>query len=78
MTVYFSDRPERISGHTPTEEFVSEWGVGKDNFQSNPPNPPKRGTVPDPLSDYMKAGRWNVDDALGPMVKAFKKEHHMK
>lgn len=38
MTVYFSDRPERISGHTPTEAFVSEWGVGEDNFQSNPPN----------------------------------------
>jgi len=38
MTVYFSDRPERISGHTPTEAFVSEWGVGEDSFQSNPPN----------------------------------------
>ena len=37
-TIYFSDRPERISGHTPTETFVSEWGVGEDNFESNPPN----------------------------------------
>jgi hypothetical protein len=37
-TIYFSDRPERISGHTPTETFVSQWGVGEDNFKSNPPN----------------------------------------
>ncbi len=43
-----------------------------------PPKPPAKGTVKDPLSDMMKAGRWNVDDALKPMVSKFKKEHHMK
>lgn len=51
------------------------WAV---NGPNKPPNPPKKGTVPDPMSDLIKGGRWNVDDALGPMVKAFKKEHHMK
>lgn len=51
------------------------WSVAGPN---KPPKPPKKGSIPDPLSDYMKAGRWNVDDALGPMVKEFKKEYHMK
>jgi hypothetical protein len=37
-TLYFSDRPDRIAGHQATEEFVAEWGVGDDNFASNPPN----------------------------------------
>ena len=37
-TLYFSDRPDRIAGHQTTEEFVAEWGVGDDNFASNPPN----------------------------------------
>lgn len=37
-TIYFSDRPERIAGHITTDEFVEKWGVGDDNFKSNPPN----------------------------------------
>jgi len=37
-TVFFSDRPERITGHEPTEDFVSNWGEGDDSFKSNPPN----------------------------------------
>jgi hypothetical protein len=37
-TIFFSDRPERIVGHEPTEDFVSNWGEGEDSFQSNPPN----------------------------------------
>jgi hypothetical protein len=37
-TIFFSDRPERIAGHEPTEDFVSNWGEGEDSFQSNPPN----------------------------------------
>ncbi len=37
-TIFFSDRPERITGHEPTEDFVAEWAVGDDSFASNPPN----------------------------------------
>ena len=37
-TIFFSDRPERITGHEPTEDFVAEWAVGDDSFESNPPN----------------------------------------
>lgn len=37
-TIFFSDRPDRITGHEPTEDFVSNWGEGDDSFQSNPPN----------------------------------------
>jgi len=37
-TIFFSDRPERITGHEPTEDFVAEWAEGDDSFASNPPN----------------------------------------
>lgn len=37
-TLFFSDRPERITGHTPTDYFVAHWGEGEDNFADNPPN----------------------------------------
>ena len=37
-TLFFSDRPERLTGHVPTEEFLASWGVGDDNFAENPPN----------------------------------------
>ena len=51
------------------------WAVSGPN---RPPRPPARGTVPDPMSDKIKAGRWDVSDAQGPMIKEFKKEHGMK
>lgn len=37
-TPWFSDRPYRLTGHTPTVDFVSQWGRGNDNFAENPPN----------------------------------------
>jgi len=37
-TIFFSDRPERIVGHEPTEDFVAQWGIGDNNFAENPPN----------------------------------------
>jgi hypothetical protein len=37
-TVFFSDRPERVAGHVQTQEFISHWDQGSDNFASNPPN----------------------------------------
>jgi hypothetical protein len=37
-TLFFSDRPYRLTGHIPTEDFVSQWGLGDDNFAEDPPN----------------------------------------
>ena len=37
-TLYFSDRPQRITGHTTTEEFFDSWGEGDDSFADDPPN----------------------------------------
>lgn len=37
-TIYFADRPERIAGHEPTEDFVAEWGAGENSFKADPPN----------------------------------------
>ena len=44
-----------------------------------PPNPSAKDTDPDPISDFIKAGRWNpAEAAQADMIKAFKKEHNMK
>jgi len=52
------------------------WSV---NGPNKPPAPPKKGSVPDPISDFIKAGRWKpAEDAQAPMVEAFKKEHQME
>jgi hypothetical protein len=37
-TLFFSDRPYRLTGHTPTAEFVAQWGQGDDSFVEDPPN----------------------------------------
>lgn len=37
-TLLFSDRPDRVTAHVPTTEFVAGWGVGDDSFASDPPN----------------------------------------
>ncbi len=34
----FSDRPDRVTGHIPSGEFIDSWGQGEDSFASNPPN----------------------------------------
>ncbi len=46
------------------------WSVRRTN---TPPSPQKG--VPDPLSGFIKAGRWNVDDAQGAMIVESKKEY---
>lgn len=38
VTVFFSDRPERIAGNMKTAAFVPFWRKGKDSFLSDPPN----------------------------------------
>jgi hypothetical protein len=38
VTVFFSDRPERIAGNMKTTAFVPFWSKGKDSFLADPPN----------------------------------------
>lgn len=38
VTLFFSDRPERIAGNMTTTAFVPFWSTGKDSFLSDPPN----------------------------------------
>jgi hypothetical protein len=38
VTLFFSDRPDRIAGNMKTTAFVPFWGEGKDSFLSDPPN----------------------------------------
>ena len=37
-TLMFSDSPDRVTGHVPTEEFLDSWGDGDDSFADDPPN----------------------------------------
>jgi len=37
-TLYFSDRPERVTGQMATSDFVDLWGAGENSFESDPPN----------------------------------------
>lgn len=38
VTVFFTDRPERIAGNMKTVSFIPFWSQGQDSFKSNPPN----------------------------------------
>ena len=38
MTLFFTDRPERVAGNMKTTKFIPFWSEGKDNFKSDPPN----------------------------------------
>jgi len=38
QTLMFSDRPERMTGDTPTPSFVKYWTAGRESFQKDPPN----------------------------------------
>lgn len=52
------------------------WAVAGPN---RPPKPPARGTVPDPISDFIKAGRWMpAEKAQATMVNKFKKDNNLK
>jgi len=37
-TLYFSDRPQRVTGQMRTADFVELWGAGENSFQDDPPN----------------------------------------
>ena len=52
------------------------WSV---NGPNKPPAPPAPGTVPDPISDWIKGGRWEpAEAAQADMVNKFKKDSGMK
>jgi ribonuclease Z len=52
------------------------WSVAGPN---RPPSPPAKGTVPDPLTDFIKEGRWQpAQAAQAEMIKEFKKKYGMK
>jgi ribonuclease Z len=52
------------------------WSVAGPN---KPPKPPAKGTVPDPITDFIKEGRWEpAEAAQAEMIKAFKKKYNMK
>jgi hypothetical protein len=38
ITLFFSERPERVAGNMKTDAFVPFWSIGKDSFQKDPPN----------------------------------------
>jgi hypothetical protein len=38
ITLFFSDRPERIAGNMKTAHFVPFWSMGNDSFEKAPPN----------------------------------------
>lgn len=38
VTLFFSDRPERIAGNMKTTSFIPFWSEGTDSFLSDPPN----------------------------------------
>ena len=37
-TICFTDRPARLAGHMPTNEFLTLWSQGRDSFLKDPPN----------------------------------------
>jgi ribonuclease Z len=52
------------------------WAV---NGPNKPPAPPAPGSVPDPISDFIKSGRWQpAEAAQAPMVDKFKKDNDLK
>jgi hypothetical protein len=38
MTVFFSDRPERLTGQVRNDLFAKLWSEGANSFKSDPPN----------------------------------------
>ncbi len=59
------------------DKIVERMTISPDQAWSVPgpkkPPSPVEG-IPDPLSDFIKAGKWDVEDAQGKMIEEFKKE----
>lgn len=52
-TLFFSDRPHRLTGHIETSEFVEQWGEGDDSFADDPPNAVLSLFEPDAVNDVV-------------------------
>jgi hypothetical protein len=52
-TLFFSDRPDRVTGHVTSQDFVESWGKGQDSFASDPPNAAFSIFHPDGVSDVV-------------------------
>lgn len=52
-TLLFSDRPDRVTGHIPSGEFIESWDQGEDSFASNPPNAVLSVFQPDAVHDVV-------------------------
>ena len=52
-TLFFSDRPDRVTGHITSQEFVDTWDKGPDSFASNPPNAVLSVFHPEGVSDIV-------------------------
>jgi hypothetical protein len=66
-TLLFSDRPDRVTGHEPTEDFVDNWNKGDDSFESNPPNATLSilaGSEPQEIVLVLKSPRLDNGDLL--------------
>jgi ribonuclease Z len=60
------------------EAIVERMTVSPDQawpVQGPKPMPEPEGGVADPMTDFIKAGRWDVSDVLAPVVDEFKKEY---
>jgi hypothetical protein len=49
----FSDRPDRVTGHIPSGDFIDSWDKGEDSFASNPPNAVLSIFQPDHVQDVV-------------------------
>jgi hypothetical protein len=38
QTLYFSDRPQRVTGNLKMADYLKTWKEGRDNFGADPPN----------------------------------------
>ncbi len=52
-TLLFSDRPDRVTGHVPSEDFVNSWDKGDNSFASDPPNAVLSIFHPDEVTDIV-------------------------
>jgi hypothetical protein len=66
-TIYFSDRPERITGQLTTQYFIEHWNSGDNSFQANPPNATLSilsGDLPQEIVLVLKSPRMENKDLL--------------
>ena len=52
-TGYFSDRPYRLAGQVPTEEFITAWGEAGSSLTEDPPNADFTCTVDGNVTNYV-------------------------